>query len=399
MINPYFCYVVAFVMALLTYLVGWSDLYPPLSFSVLAFLFFTILVFSLLGVATFRSKIIAFKKVEVERQTTPILVSLFIYGLWSVEFIHAGGVPLMKILLKQPYDYRTFGVPSLHVFVVTFSSFYTIYLFHLYLSRKSVLLFMLYLLNLLSAILIYNRGMLMFNISASALLYFICRNKINWKQLTIGAASTIILLFLFGILGSLRVSRESGKPYSNDDFLETGQASESFRKSIIPKEFFWTYIYVSSPLANLQHNVNTYPVPPVSMKSFGELFNNELLMDFISKRVNSFFHLQPANDNRIPGPFNVSTVYSRSFSYLGWLGMFVTTLVLVAFPWLYHKFLPAHSPFFLTGLAILCTIYLFLAFDNTLRFTGLSFQLVYPLLLHYGSRRLPGLKNFSSTTR
>jgi hypothetical protein len=322
----------------------------------------------------------------------PLTVTLFIYVLWSVEFIHAGGIPLLKILLGQSYDYRMFGVPSLHVFVVTFSSFYTIYLFHLYLSCKSIPLLTLYFLNLMAAILIYNRGMMLFNLSATVFLYCIYKDRITLKQFAAGGVSAIIILFFFGVLGSLRVSREAKAPYTNEFFLETGQASESFRQSIIPKEFFWTYIYVSSPLANLQHNINTHPVPPVTLARTGELVNNEIFMDFISKRVNSFFNLEPVHDNRIPGPFNASTVYSRAYSYLGWTGMLLMTFTLIVLPLLYFKILPAGSPFFLTGAVILCTMYLFLAFDNTLRFTGLSFQLVYPVLLHYGILKFRGLQ-------
>jgi hypothetical protein len=324
----------------------------------------------------------------------PLLLTLIIYALWTVEFIYAGGIPLLKIILKQPYDYRIFGVPSLHVFVVTFSSFYTVYLFHLFLSRRSWVLLALYFVNLAASMLIYNRGMLLFNLSATVFLYLIYKKHISGKQFAIGCIATLVVLFLFGVLGSLRVSREAKSPYSNDFFLQTGEATKSFQESIIPDEFFWTYIYVSSPLANLQHNINTYPIPETTFDRTCQLINNEIVMDFISKRINSFFQSQPIQDNRIPGPFNVSTIYSRAYSYLGWLGILIMMLTLVIVPWLYFKVLPSESPFFLTGTVILCTLYLFLAFDNTLRFTGLSFQLVYPVLLHFGLRKLPQVQKF-----
>jgi hypothetical protein len=359
---------------------------------VVLFIVSGIVAFSILGAVVVRTKVVVFKRIGKENLMQPLVVTLFIYCLWIVEFIHAGGIPLLKILLRQPYDYRVFGVPSLHVFVVTFSSFFTIYLFHLYLSERSRFILALYLFNLIAAILIYNRGMMFFNLSATVCLYLIYKSKLTWIQFSVGSISVIIILFLFGVLGTLRVSREAKAPYSNDFFLKTGQASESFRRSIIPGEFFWTYIYVSSPLANLQHNVNTYRVPPATLSRAGEFINNEIAMDFISKRMNAIFHLEPIHDNRIPGPFNVSTVYSRAYSYLGWPGMLTMAILLMILPWLYSKILPAGSPFFLTGTVILCTMYLFLAFDNTLRFTGLSFQLVYPVLLHYGLQKFPGLQ-------
>jgi hypothetical protein len=398
MVNPYFCYAVTFTVALLTYLLGWSDLYPELLFPLLTFLIVSIVVFFFLGTVTMKSRVIVFRRIVSRDAVIPFYITLFIYGLWAIEFIHAGGIPLLKIILKQSYDYRIFGVPSLHVFVVTFSSFYTVYLIHLYLSSKSKSILVLYFLNLIAALLIYNRGMFLFNLSSSVLLYLVYKNQIAWKQLAAGSVLILALLFVFGMLGSLRVSREGKKSYSNNDFLKIGEASESFRESIIPKEFFWSYIYISSPLANLQHNISTYPVPGPSLQKFGELVNNEIVMDFISKRINSWFGLQPVNDHRIPGPFNVSTIYSRPYCYMGWTGLLIMAFTLVILPWLYFKILPAESPFFLSALVILCTLYLFLAFDNTLRFTGLSFQLVYPIVLHYGIQKFPSLKNYTSTT-
>jgi hypothetical protein len=287
-------------------------------------------------------------------------------------------------------------VPSLHVFVVTFSSFFTILLYQLYLSRKSRGRLILYGINLLAAILIYNRGMLLFNLSASAFLFLIHRRNISVRQLTIASVSIIVLLYFFGMLGSLRVSHQAKKKYSHEDFLQTGMASKSFRNSILPSEFFWSYIYISSPLANLQINVDEYSSRALTPVNVAEWINNEILPDFISKRVNAYWHLERESEYRLPGPFNASTIYSRSYSYLGWAGMSMMFLFIILLPILFLRILPASSPFFLSGLAVLNTIFLFMVFDNTVRFTGLSFQLVYPVALHYGVRYFPYVHKFFS---
>ena len=114
--------------------------------------------------------------------------------------------------------------------------------------------------------------------------------------------------------------------------------------------------------------------------------NNEMLFDFVSKRVNRLFQVNRAAENTLPGkPFNVSTVYSRSFSYQGWIGMGMMAIVTLIFPLLYSKILPA-DPYGLTGIAILSTGYLFLFYDNTIRFTGLGLQLIYPFVLPWGEK-------------
>ncbi len=382
MINPFFAMLISFGAAILIYLLGWSELYPPLSFHLCAFLLITGIVYFIVGRRVRQSEIITFRPLA-KSERAPVFVTVFIYALWALEFLYEGGIPLLKIILKQPYNYRLFGIPSLHVFVVTFSSFYTVYLFHLFLSHRSNRIFLLYIINLLAALLIYNRGMLFFNLASSLFIYLIFLKQIPLKKIVVVSVLMIPLLFLFGWLGSLRVSREAQEPYNNENFMVTGKATLSFRQSVIPKEYFWAYIYISSPLANLQQNINDYPVASITIQTLGEWFNSEVLPDFLSKRINRVFQLDQYVDKRIPGPFNVSTVYSRSYSYAGWAGMMLMALVVIAFPLIYIKLLPTSSDFFLSGWAILCTLYFFFAYDNNLRFTGLSFQLTYPVVLNW----------------
>ncbi len=392
MVNPYICYAISFGAALLLYPLAWSELYPDLTLSLLLFLVVTIILNVILAIRWSVKNKFLFKNVSPESRSAPLYLTIFIYALWSAEFLYNDGIPLIKIILQQRYDYKLFGIPKLHVFVVTFSSFYTIFLFQIYLSKKSGFILALYVLNLFAALLIYNRGMLFFNITASAFLYLMYKRTISFKKVTLASIFFICLFYFFGVLGSLRVTNESRKGYSNEEFLDTGKASAAFRNSIIPSEFFWSYIYSTSPIANLQNNVNVYQPQPTTSYSILHWLNNEVLFDFISKRINSFTGSVREGENTIPGPFNASTVYSRSFSYLGWPGLILMSIVIILMPIIFLKILPASSPFFSTGLVIVNTIFLFMVFDNTLRFTGLSFQLAYPVLLHYSSIHLPWLK-------
>lgn len=396
MVNPYFCYGIAFSTALLLYFAGWSDLFPALSLPLLCFLIFTIILHILLGMR-FRSKNIAcFSKLEFPNDLAPWLVTIFLYILWSAEFFYEGGIPIVKILLKQPYDYKLFGIPTLHVFIVTFSSFYTVFLFHLFLSGRSLPILFLYILNLLAAILIYNRGMLLFNLFASASLLMLQHGEFSKRLLGWALPSVTILLFFFGILGSLRVSNESRMPYSNKGFLKTGGASQRFLNSGIPAEFFWAYIYTTSPLANLQANIMLNKPAQLNISMAAGWFTNEILFDSFSKRLNAYAGKTPPTLKTMHGPLNASTVYSGSYSHLAWPGLILMATFILVLPLLFIKMLPESSPFFLTAFALLNTIYAFMIFENTIRFTGLSFQMVYPLLLHSGISRLPWLKKVFS---
>ena len=311
----------------------------------------------------------------------PIAVTIILYVFWSLDFLYEGGIPLVKILLNQPYNYRLFGFPSVHVFTVTFGSFFTVYLFALYVSTRKRLYLVLYFINLCAALLIYSRAMLVFNIVSSVFVYFLSSPNISLKLTVLLIVGVACLGYIFGLLGSLRVSFEAKKTYDSELFLNIGEATPAFRRSIIPKDFFWGYIYLASPVANLQHNINTFSVPPFSISRMMQHINNEMLFDFISKRINHLFGIERESENVLPKkPFNVSTVYSRSFSYQGMAGMIIMAVFVLIVPWLYVQFLPMNR-YSLTGIAILNTIYLFLFYDNTIRFTGLGLQLVYPFIL------------------
>lgn len=391
MVNPYLCFVSGFLFALVCYFLGWSELYPPLSAPLMIFFCVTLLCFAFAGGMLRRSRLIHFKKIHQDK-FYPMVITLFIYLIWFVEFVYEGGIPLVKILLDQPYNYLLFGVPSLHVFAVTFSSFYTVYLFHLYRSEKNRTILILFLINLAAGILIYSRAMVIFNASSCLAIYLIEIRQLSIRKILVGAVAILLIFYVFGVLGSLRVSRIAGKKYTNENFLNLGHATPQFRNSFIPSEYFWFYFYTSSPIANLQHNVNTYPVKPVTPFTVANWFNNELVMDFISKRINNVLRVEREPEHRIPGPFNATTIFSRSFSYLGWTGLILMAGMLLIVPLLVIKLVPGHSPFFLTTLALLCTVFLFAVYDNTIRFTGLSFQLTYPILLHFLCERLPQVK-------
>src|SRR5690349_9701133 len=61
MVNPYFCYVLSFATALALYPLGWSDLYPPLSLSLIVFLLGTMVLHIVAGSAFARHRLASFR--------------------------------------------------------------------------------------------------------------------------------------------------------------------------------------------------------------------------------------------------------------------------------------------------------------------------------------------------
>jgi hypothetical protein len=204
-------------------------------------------------------------------------------------------------------------------------------------------------------------------------------------------------MYAFGVAGNYRTVKDISSysttfdgRYSSDIILNIGQATDSFRGNIIPGEFFWSYLYITSPLSNLQYNINK-GVPPVTARNLILMINNEIVFDAISKRINGLFGAEKLMPDLIVSQLTVCTTLAGSYLYAGWLGMAVFIAFFAVLPILY-LFLINKNPLGVIGLAVMCTIYALSIFDNMLTITGLSIQILYPIVIIFVSRiKLPRL--------
>jgi hypothetical protein len=198
------------------------------------------------------------------------------------------------------------------------------------------------------------------------------------------------LLYLFGIAGNVRSMHQAGRTESitsSDIILTIGDAKGSFRKSIIPKEYFWAYLYISSPLANLQRTIADSDSVDLTFGRLLSFINFEIFPDFVSKRISKFLEVKKMGINRITPALAVGTVYAGSYVYLNWLGLVLMFSCTIFASFIYIILLKRDSTFFITGIAILNTLVLFNMFSNMFSFSGVSFQLVYPLIFSFSKRR------------
>jgi hypothetical protein len=198
--------------------------------------------------------------------------------------------------------------------------------------------------------------------------------KIKIKVIGFLIVLVVFLFYLFGVLGNYRVTRTP----SNSYFLEISNASEKFIESKIPKEFIWSYIYISSPLANLQSNINKEAHQKNQVKNF---ILTELIPDFLSKRIAPLIHAERAELKNISPFLTVGTFYARSFVLLGWAGIIIMFIFNSAFVFIYIILLRKNNIYYVTGISILCTFVIYNTFTNMIYFSGVSFQLVFPLLM------------------
>jgi len=384
--NPFYIYAFSFLFIILIYMLRWSDLYPNLSLWLFIFILISSIISFVLGAIIDKYRPIRYKLIDKKIKSLTKTIIL-IYLLYTLEFINNKGIPLVLILNTDSYDYTNFGIKTLHPILTTFTSFYTVYVFHIILSKKTQkkTLIIYLILLLIIPILIYNRGMFLINLMSFLFVFLMSIKKIKTKIKFYLIISFITILYLFGVLGNYRMVGNS----SNEYFLKVSKAKESFINSLIPKEFMWAYIYVSSPLGNLQNTIEKNPAINYRFKDF--IFT-ETLPDFLSKRISILVNAKRVDKiNRLTTFLTVGTVYSRSYILLGWFGVLLMFIIIMLITFFYIIILPKKSEYYVTGIGILCTFMFFNTFTNMIYFSGISFQLVYPLLFSFINIR-PKLK-------
>lgn len=379
MINPYYIYILTFSAALIVYQFGWSTLFPILKPSLLVFLIGSMIVAAVFGLIFQAKRYVSYRTIEPSTRIRSTVN--FIIILWVIEFIYNGGVPLFMIIGGADYNYITFGVPTLHVFVVTFTSFFCTYLFHVYISTKDRKILLYYFICMSFAVLLFNRGMLMINVISSGIVYLQSIRRISLPK-TFGIAVVMVMvLYLFGVLGHLRTSHGRHAEYSGRYIMDIVSANYSFEHGPVPSEFIWTYAYLSSPIGNLQYNIDREYRVEANMRNAVLFVNNEFLPDFISKRIDAVLDAKRVACIRFIDSLTVASVYTNSYIYAGWFGMTLMSFFILATPIVYLGLVRKQNPFYVTATSILGSLYLFLVFDNMFTFSGLSFQLIFPLLL------------------
>ena len=382
--NPFFLYILGFSIPLLVYQLGWSNIFPKISFGLFLFLLLTYLYSFLVGYYVYNKKFIVYRDISYDKNIS--VLAVLIFTGFFLECMYVGHIPLLTVLSGKEYDYTTFGIKSFHVFCVTFGSFYTVYIFHVFLSTKRKTCLAICILMFVIPLLTYNRGMFLLNLSSCLFVYLLSIRKLYFKFVVILVLLALPVLYLFGIAGNVRVMHQAGRTEnitSSDLILKIGDAKDGFKESIIPKEYFWAYIYISSPLANLQKTLEDSDSVDLTFGRLLSFVNFEILPDFVSKRISKFLEVKKMKINQITPALTVGTEYAGSYVYLNWLGLVLMFSYTMFVSFVYIILLKKNRTFFITGIAILNTLVFFNMFSNMFSFSGVSFQLVYPLIFSF----------------
>jgi hypothetical protein len=369
LINPFVAYAAGFSLALATYSLGYSDLYPPLQPSLEWFLLVTCAICVILGYATRRTSHPAAFGPEPIRMHVGVFAALIVVFL--AEILANKGIPLLLIAGGADVSYLDFGIPVLHVAFSAFCYFFAVYWFDLYLLGRGRMFLAFSGSAFITSLLTFNRGVFIITLIAILGVY-IQRRGFRGRLLVIFAVLAAIMLWGFGFLGDIRTHGTTGESV----ILSVGDASDKFRNSSIPTELFWPYLYTSSPLANLQLNVTDR----VAQDSPWLYVALELLPDFISKRLVSEADMAATLPLLITEQLTVCTMYGRAFALLGWLGVCISFAYFVAISYACLSALKG-SKYLVAATAILTSMAFLSIFDNLFILSGGILQVLVALLL------------------
>ena len=375
-INPFIIYSFTWLLVLLIYSLHWSLLCPTDLSYYKYFLLLTIFLSFVLGIVFYRHRVFSYKFDKGFKAIKIKKYNIILYLLFLLEVFIAKEIPILGYIRGNVnIKYTEFGLPFVHVIIangfvlICFCSFYS------YLCSSSRKLKKTYLINMFFAIfpyvLMFNRGGLMYCFIGCLLIYLMqCENL--KRKIFYSALISLGILFGFGILGNLRTDV---KGVSNI-IIQFGEATTEFQNSPVPDEFFWPYIYISSPLANAQLMMDKSD-REFSINNFNKFIKYEMTPELISKRVLGG-NLDEEDMDKILDAFNVASVYGMSAKYMGWLGPVFLYIFWIFFVIVTMGLIPKSSPFYVIGITSVCLITIMNTFDNMFVFMGLIPQ---PLII------------------
>jgi hypothetical protein len=376
--NPFLVYVFSFCAVLGMYQLGWSEIYPPLSYDLLLFFGLTFVF------ATVLARLVHPLVAGTGSYQPGLLTKyagLFVIATFVIELILSRGIPLYIVLKGVNFAEMEDAATHLHVFTL-WSAYSTIRFADFLYSKRRFYLLEASLPVIFYALLIY-RGAAMMTLVSWAFIFIIKNNGLKLKPTVIVAIAAVGVLYVNGRLGDIRAP---------GDNIRAGRPTAAFRASGIPPTFFWTYLYSTVPLANLQLSVNKIQS---NNGTVAEFIVSELIPDTFSRRIMPYVNHRVTSDRgnfitrdmlyswdqpQVALGMNISTVFGRSYGYFGWAGPAIMFTLLSTFIVAYLLVI-SRSPFRAPCLALLNTLVLFCLFNNMLVSAAIIPQLVWPLLL------------------
>jgi hypothetical protein len=377
LLSPFMAMPAWIVLVLALYPLGWSRLAAPLRWPTVVFLIAVAVVFVVLAI-----------RVPVSyRNTRAPALSLTLLGLVTVYFVAAyvvnGGVPVLQIALGQPYELYGFGIPRLHVLMLTLTGYLAVRAFRLVLESHDRLALgsLVWLVLLLGSI--ANRSALSF-LGFACLVIYLRARPLTRRHFAVLAVLGALGLYVFGWFGNLRLGYQleqlTQTAASGDEILRVAGASDRFVDTGLSPAFLWGYTYLVSPVANLNEAFAHAASAAGGGSDVAGLLTFELLPDVLALKIAALCDLVPFDKSVfiISPSLTASTAFGSAVGYAGILGAAAVATLLAVVAVAVVRLLKG-SEVSEEGLALLAALLFFSFFENMWSYSALSVQLVFPL--------------------
>ena len=376
MLNYYYLYSIIATIVTLLYLIPLSSLNRPLSPFFVALIIISVIISLILGYV-FKNNFI-YRDLVYKKNKNNILPAALITAGSVIEFIYLKNIPLCSVTMLHKIKYAELTtIPFYHVLICMFALYYSVEYLYKAVSYKEERIT-----NIICYLLI-NVLMILYNMRSFLLIsLFITANFIIAKRRYIGkkislkliVASIVFILALFygfGCFGNLR----EGQSIDNTLYMEKIGMYKAW-PNLIPKQYMWTYTYITSPLANLNNSILHYD-------------NNHSISGFITQLLPNTIGSRLFDDDStkkcilIRGDLNVGTGYCGSVVNYGYIGLIVFWIITMLFPILFFKYnkLSYKTKEYFIFLAIYNACISFMCVDNMFVYGGTSAPLWLSTLL------------------
>lgn len=384
--NPFAVYIVAFASALLLYQLGWVGIYPTLTWELVLFF---ILTFAAAAVLAISSWPLVQSIGDYEPGSLTKYAIVFVIVTFAIECYMMGGVPLFLVMRGAKFYDMEAAATHLHVFTL-WSAFSTIrFADFLYSQRpvryrylaESALVVAIY------TVMIY-RGPAIMTLCSWAFITIIRFNGLRLKYFAGILAATVLVIYVNGSLGEIRSPGQANAIVT----APSSAAPSAGANPSVPAKILWAYLYATAPLANFQNAVDKMDSQEGTFLQFAV---TELIPDTFSRRIMPLLSTTVESDRGnlitrdqlytwklplIAEGLNTSTLFGRSYGYLGWSGPVLMFAALSIFSILY-MIVMSYSPYCVPTVALLNTLVMFCLINNMLASAAMIPQLAWPLLL------------------
>jgi oligosaccharide repeat unit polymerase len=301
------------------------------------------------------------------------LLFIWLVGI-VVTIIYQGGLPLFWAFNESDQNYIDFGIPTLHGLLNSIYMFSVTALFLDYMVRRNKTSLILSLVLFVWVVLAFARSVLLGVICQSIGIYLLLYG-VSTKALLKLVPLVLIVVILFGTIGEYRGTGNQLMDLVEDPYYEAFQR--------IPSGFLWFYVYLTAPLSNLNHNIDTVQPNYTPYYSIANLFPTVIREKVFTEDFTRADDFVLVNDG-----LNVSTWYAGYVSDFG-AGLSILIVAFIQFVILVFYFhAKRNSVWAIIGYSVLFQCVAFSVFYNLLSSQVYNLQLLFSMYFGFRVRKL-----------